>query len=150
MTNYKFIQLEKKGDIPPERNGHTMEYFEGKLYVFGGIHDITWELDDLHIYNLEKKKWTTLEQDSPRKIEKKREDNESISKEKGEKKSPPKKKNWYDTVNTLYGNNNKSTVRENSPTRKNLTSYRDEENGGQSPGKMIDEQRKKAFMHKKN
>jgi hypothetical protein len=29
-----------------------MEFFEGKLYVFGGIHDITWELDDLHIYNL--------------------------------------------------------------------------------------------------
>jgi hypothetical protein len=29
-----------------------MQYFEGKLYVFGGIHDITWELDDLHIYNL--------------------------------------------------------------------------------------------------
>jgi len=29
-----------------------MEYFEGKLYVFGGIHDITWELDDLHIFNI--------------------------------------------------------------------------------------------------
>ena len=75
MVNFKFSELEKTGDIPPERNGHTMEYFEGKLYVFGGIHDITWELDDLHIYNLDKKKWTTLEQDSPRKIEKKREGN---------------------------------------------------------------------------
>jgi hypothetical protein len=29
-----------------------MSYYDGKLYVFGGIHDITWELDDLHIYNL--------------------------------------------------------------------------------------------------
>lgn len=29
-----------------------MEFFEGKLYMFGGIHDITWELDDLHIYSL--------------------------------------------------------------------------------------------------
>ena len=34
------------------RNGHTMNHYEGKLYVFGGIHDITWELDDLHIYDL--------------------------------------------------------------------------------------------------
>lgn len=29
-----------------------MNYYEGKLYVFGGIHDVTWELDDLHIYDL--------------------------------------------------------------------------------------------------
>ena len=71
MVDFKFHELDKVGDIPPERNGHTMQFYEGKLYVFGGIHDITWELDDLHIYHLEKKKWTTLEQDSPRKIEKK-------------------------------------------------------------------------------
>ncbi len=67
MTDFKFREMDKAGDIPPERNGHTMEHFEGKLYVFGGIHDITWELDDLHIYKLEKNRWTTLEQDSPRK-----------------------------------------------------------------------------------
>jgi len=29
-----------------------MSYHDGRLFVFGGIHDITWELDDLHIYNL--------------------------------------------------------------------------------------------------
>ena len=29
-----------------------MNYFDGRLYLFGGIHDITWELDDLHIYTL--------------------------------------------------------------------------------------------------
>ena len=72
MTDFKFRELPKDGDQPPERNGHTMQFFEGKLYVFGGIHDITWELDDLHIYSLERKKWTTLEQDSPRKVEKKK------------------------------------------------------------------------------
>jgi len=48
-----------------------MSFYNDRLYVFGGIHDITWELDDLHIYNLVKKSWTTLEQDSPRKIERK-------------------------------------------------------------------------------
>ena len=52
LTDFKYREMEKQGDVPPERNGHTMEHFEGKLYVFGGIHDITWELDDLHIYNL--------------------------------------------------------------------------------------------------
>mgnify|MGYP000922392700 CR=1 FL=1 len=29
-----------------------MSYNDGKLYVFGGIHDVTWELDDLHIFSL--------------------------------------------------------------------------------------------------
>ena len=91
-----------------------MEYFEGKLYVFGGIHDITWELDDLHIFNIAKKKWATLEQDSPRKVDRKKATAENASKDKPDKKSP-KKKNWYDTVNTLY--NNKSSITD-SPSMK--------------------------------
>lgn len=63
--------LPASGDVPAIRNGHTINFSIDRLYVFGGIHDITWELDDLHIYNLVKKNWTTLEQDSPRKLEKK-------------------------------------------------------------------------------
>lgn len=71
MFNLKTLSYEllpANGDIPAVRNGHTMSFYNDRLYVFGGIHDITWELDDLHIYNLVKKTWTTLEQDSPRKI----------------------------------------------------------------------------------
>lgn len=35
--------------------------------------------------------------------------------------------------------------------RKNFsTTYKEDENNGHSPGKMIDEQRKKAFMQRKN
>ena len=30
-----------------------MTFYNHKLYIFGGIHDITWELDDLIVYNLE-------------------------------------------------------------------------------------------------
>jgi hypothetical protein len=52
LIDCKYRRMDDAGDLPPERNGHTMEYFEGKLYMFGGIHDITWELDDLHIYNI--------------------------------------------------------------------------------------------------
>ena len=61
LTDYKYKQLQKAGDIPPERNGHTMNYFSGKLYVFGGIHDITWELDDLIVYNLQVPAFLTIE-----------------------------------------------------------------------------------------
>ena len=42
MTNYRYKKIEPKGHIPAERNGHSMVYHQGKFYVFGGIHDITW------------------------------------------------------------------------------------------------------------
>jgi hypothetical protein len=47
--------LPAAGNVPAVRSGHTINYYNDKLYVFGGIYDITWELDDLHIYNLVKK-----------------------------------------------------------------------------------------------
>lgn len=52
LTDYKFTLLPAEGEVPAVRNGHSMNQLDGKLYVFGGIHDITWELDDLHIYDL--------------------------------------------------------------------------------------------------
>jgi N-acetylneuraminic acid mutarotase len=52
LSEQKYREMDANGDVPASRNGHTMEYYDGKLYVFGGIHDITWELDDLHIYSL--------------------------------------------------------------------------------------------------
>lgn len=42
LTDYKFKRLSDEGELPAVRNGHSMNYFDGKLYVFGGIHDITW------------------------------------------------------------------------------------------------------------
>ena len=53
LTTFKYQKLSPKGMIPAERNGHSIEYYHGRLYVFGGIHDITWELDDLQIYNID-------------------------------------------------------------------------------------------------
>lgn len=35
--------------------------------MFGGIHDITWELDDLHIFDIKSGEWVVLEIDSARK-----------------------------------------------------------------------------------
>lgn len=55
------------------RSGHTVTFYDNKLYIFGGIHEVTWELDDLHIYDLkvsyqitQSNEWTTLEVDSAR------------------------------------------------------------------------------------
>ena len=35
------------------RSGHSLITYQNKLILFGGIHDVTWELDDLHYFNLE-------------------------------------------------------------------------------------------------
>ena len=78
------------------RNGHSMNFFQGRIYVFGGIHDITWELDDLHIYDVKTNKWTTLEQDSPRKIERKAVVKEEAAHDKDHHKNK-KKAGWYET-----------------------------------------------------
>lgn len=42
LNDYKFSRLKDEGEIPSIRNGHSMNCHDGKLYVFGGIHDITW------------------------------------------------------------------------------------------------------------
>ena len=97
------MKLKDDGELPAVRNGHTMNYFKDRLYVFGGIHDITWELDDLHIYDLKVKiswiqtnKWTTLEQDSPRKIDRKAV-KEDKSQEKEYERKASKKKSFVET-----------------------------------------------------
>lgn len=48
-----FSRVKDTEDMRPNvRNGHSMNFFDGKLYVFGGIHEVTWELDDLHIFDV--------------------------------------------------------------------------------------------------
>ena len=51
-------------NVPKPRNGMTLCNNGNKLLMFGGIHDITWELDDLWEYNLDTLKWWSIEDDS--------------------------------------------------------------------------------------
>ncbi|CAD8212285.1 unnamed protein product [Paramecium octaurelia] len=53
-------------DIPMNRSGHSLVAYEGQLVLFGGIHDITWELDDLLTFNISKQEWKTINQDTSR------------------------------------------------------------------------------------
>eukprot|EP00825_Cyclidium_porcatum_P041056 TRINITY_DN5310_c0_g2_i3.p1 TRINITY_DN5310_c0_g2~~TRINITY_DN5310_c0_g2_i3.p1 ORF type:complete len:278 (-),score=48.24 TRINITY_DN5310_c0_g2_i3:186-1019(-) len=46
------------------RTGHSLSYFEGNLILFGGIHDITHELDDLYVFSLTEKQWYLIDEDS--------------------------------------------------------------------------------------
>ena len=53
------------GQYPQARSGHSCDVFEGQyLIVFGGIFEITKELNDLHMFDLKKKKWVTVFEES--------------------------------------------------------------------------------------
>ena len=37
------------------------------LVIFGGIHNITWELDDLYVFDIKNNNWTMIDSDSRKK-----------------------------------------------------------------------------------
>jgi len=53
-----------------ERSGHSCEIYDNYMIVFGGIFEITKELNDVHLFDFKKSRWITLfeETSSPRKV----------------------------------------------------------------------------------
>lgn len=48
-----------------ERSGHSCEVYDGKyLLVFGGIYEITKELNDMHFFDFNKRQWITIFEES--------------------------------------------------------------------------------------
>ena len=47
--------------MPYERSGHSMVVYEDYIMVFGGIWDVTKELNDLHLYSLTKNEWIVVQ-----------------------------------------------------------------------------------------
>jgi hypothetical protein len=48
------------------RSGHSLDAFGNKLVLFGGIHDITWELDDMYCFDTDTQEWMVVDDDSSR------------------------------------------------------------------------------------
>lgn len=51
------------------RRGHSLSVHGDKLVVFGGIHDVTWELDDLFVFDINTSCWIEIDRDSARREE---------------------------------------------------------------------------------
>ena len=60
LAEKRWVEIEAQGDIPFERSGHSSDVFDGHLVIFGGIWDVTKELNDLHLYNFAENNWTTI------------------------------------------------------------------------------------------
>lgn len=59
-----WTELKAKGDIPYERSGHSMALLNDTIVVFGGIWDVTKELNDLAAYSIPQNKWYILDESS--------------------------------------------------------------------------------------
>ena len=51
-------------DAPLPRSGHSACIFNSLMLVFGGIHDITLELNDMHIFDFFSRRWIPLFEDN--------------------------------------------------------------------------------------
>ncbi|KRX04088.1 hypothetical protein PPERSA_08303 [Pseudocohnilembus persalinus] len=60
LTVNAWRQLPKQGDIPEERKGHSLQFYKGYLFLFGGIQEVTKEKNDIFAYDLRKQKWKQI------------------------------------------------------------------------------------------
>ena len=44
----------KSETLPKVRSGASFNSYKETIILFGGIHDITWELDDLYCFDIQK------------------------------------------------------------------------------------------------
>lgn len=66
LTRDVWEQIEYSQDqseIPVPRSGHSCQTYNGNMIVFGGIQEITKELNDCFIYNYETNSWTQMSSD---------------------------------------------------------------------------------------
>ncbi len=61
LADKRWVEIEAEGEIPFERSGHTSDIYEDFLVIFGGIWDVTKELNDLHLYSFNENRWITVQ-----------------------------------------------------------------------------------------
>jgi hypothetical protein len=54
------IELSEKSETPAPRSGHTCTIYNGKMYIFGGILELTKELNQLLVYDFATKSFSSL------------------------------------------------------------------------------------------
>ncbi|CAK70961.1 unnamed protein product (macronuclear) [Paramecium tetraurelia] len=63
---WHFIPVNNLFDIPMSRSGHSLKGYQDELILFGGIHDVTWELDDLYKFQINLLEWKMINKDTSR------------------------------------------------------------------------------------
>jgi len=57
MVQLSWTKIVTEGHCPPPRAGHSAVVYEGKIMIFGGIFEVTKEMNDCHLYDIQKNSW---------------------------------------------------------------------------------------------
>jgi N-acetylneuraminic acid mutarotase len=62
LTNleWKKINVPDEDEAPLARSGHASQIYNEFMIVYGGIYEVTKELNDLHIFDMKNEKWICL------------------------------------------------------------------------------------------
>lgn len=50
---YREIEVPSVSHLPSPRSGHTAGIYKGKMYIFGGIFELTKELNEMLVYDFQ-------------------------------------------------------------------------------------------------
>ncbi|EGR28436.1 kelch motif family protein, putative [Ichthyophthirius multifiliis] len=64
QKEWEQIQIQKNQIQPETRNGHSLINYKDNLIVFGGIHDITHEKNDMYVFSPNDKQWHIIDDDT--------------------------------------------------------------------------------------
>mmetsp|Transcript_34018 Transcript_34018/g.41950 ORF Transcript_34018/g.41950 Transcript_34018/m.41950 type:complete len:112 (+) Transcript_34018:763-1098(+) len=56
----RWVEVIADGEAPYERSGHSSDVYDDYLVIFGGIWDVTKELNDMHLYCFSQNRWITI------------------------------------------------------------------------------------------
>lgn len=65
LMSEQWTQIEQKGDVPVRRRGHSLTAHNQKLFLFGGIVDVTKERDELFEFDIATSTWTLVGNNPP-------------------------------------------------------------------------------------
>jgi len=59
-STWTLIELPDDSYTPPPRSGHSSTIFKGKMFIFGGILELTKELNELLTFDFETRKFSLI------------------------------------------------------------------------------------------
>ena len=60
LTEKTWTKVDQRGTIPKPRAGHSMNLYEGRIFMFGGLIEVTQESSELFLFDIESHTWTLL------------------------------------------------------------------------------------------
>ena len=60
LREYKWYQIKQRGDVPEPRCGHSLSTHHDKLFLFGGLKEVTKESNEIFRFNPETHEWDEI------------------------------------------------------------------------------------------